>query len=182
MRSTRILDAMEFAMKAHRGQYRKGTDVPYIVHPIHVGNILIEADCNEDIIIAGILHDVLEDTRYTRNDIANKFGARVALLVTALSEPDKSLPWEERKMHTVRELETVTEDVVVVTLADKLDNMRNMQKDYRIIGDKIWSRFKRGKEKQKWYYGEMYKVFKRRLSKKYPQLVNEFRDIMREIF
>ena len=90
MANMRIHKAIEFATLKHQGQTRKGTDIPYIVHPIEVMQILTASGCEEDIIIAGILHDTLEDTNTEREEIVEAFGARVAELVAHESE-DKSV-------------------------------------------------------------------------------------------
>ncbi len=89
--------AVEVAVKAHQKQSRKGTDTPYITHPLAVGIILAKAGCSDDVIIAGILHDTVEDTPITLDYIGDTFGNKVAGIVKGASEPDKSLPWEERK-------------------------------------------------------------------------------------
>lgn len=90
----RIDFAIEFAAYAHRNQLRKGTEIPYISHPFGVGMILLEAKCNEEVIIAGLLHDTLEDTETTEDDIHSRFGSEVLRLVQGASEPDKHLSWE----------------------------------------------------------------------------------------
>ena len=123
--SLKLYDAIELAARAHRCQVRKGTEIPYIVHPLAVAGILIHANCPEHLVIAGILHDTLEDTPLTLEEIRSQFGREVADLVVALSEPDKKAPWEERKAHTIDHLEQkATPDVLLVSVADKLDNMR----------------------------------------------------------
>jgi len=143
--------ALTFAALAHKGQTRKGTDIPYITHPYAVGMILCEQKCDTDSIIAGILHDVLEDTPVTEQEIRNLFGTEITAIVKACSEPDKSLPWEERKQHTITKIRSSSLQVKYVTCADKLHNFRSMQQDYERLGDKLWERFSRGYDQQKWY-------------------------------
>ena len=89
----KIHDAIIFAAKAHEGQRRKGTDIPYITHPFEVAQILMEAGCDETLIIAGLLHDTLEDTEVTAAEIEEQFGPEVLALVDSDSE-DKSLSWD----------------------------------------------------------------------------------------
>jgi (p)ppGpp synthase/HD superfamily hydrolase len=101
-----IFKAIEFATRAHSGQYRKGTKLPYIVHPLGVAKILIECDSPEHLIVAGILHDTVEDTSATLDEIKQTFGWDIADLVEAASEPDKSDTWENRKEHTIQMLKT----------------------------------------------------------------------------
>lgn len=163
--SPKLYDAIELAARAHHGQVRKGTEIPYIVHPLAVAGILIRANCPEHLIIAGILHDTLEDTPVRLEEIRSRFGREVAGLVVALSEPDKKAPWEERKAHTIDHLEQVaTPDVLLVSVADKLDNMRAIREGLESDGEAFWLRFNRPRESQKWYYQRLADVFQRRIS------------------
>ncbi len=144
--------AIEVAAKAHQGQIRKGTDVPYISHPYAVAMILARAGCSEEVIAAGILHDTVEDTKLTMEDIRENFGERVEAIVEGCSEPDKSASWEERKRHTIEHLRTAPWEVRMVACADKLHNIRTTVAEYERLGEVVWSRFKRGREEQEWYY------------------------------
>ncbi len=161
--SERVFQAVEFATKAHTGQFRKGTKVPYIVHPLGVAKILIEAGCSEDVVVAGILHDTVEDSSTRIDDIRRDFGEEVARLVAGASEPDKSDTWENRKQHTIDNLETAPMDAVYVSLADKLANIRDIRADYEKLGDDVFLRFNRPKEKQEWYYRAMADLFSKRI-------------------
>ncbi|TCP22136.1 HD domain-containing protein [Scopulibacillus darangshiensis] len=149
---TTVDQAINLAAKAHAGQKRKATEVPYISHPYSVGMLLLKAGCSEDIVIAGILHDTIEDTLVTEKDIEEMFGKKVAELVTMASEPDKSLSWEERKQHTIDHLSEASEEACYVICADKLHNLRSMVSDYEKLGESLWSRFKKGRDRQEWYY------------------------------
>jgi (p)ppGpp synthase/HD superfamily hydrolase len=163
--SPKLYDAITLAAKAHHGQVRKGTEIPYLVHPLAVAGILIQANCAEHLVIAGILHDTLEDTPVTLEEIRSQFGREVADLVVALSEPDKKAPWEERKAHTIDHLEQVaTLDALLVAVADKLDNMRAIRAGLASDGEAFWQRFNRPRENQKWYYQRLAGVFERRIS------------------
>lgn len=145
--------AIEVAAKAHRKQFRKGTeDVPYITHPYCVGVILLKAGCPDDWVAAGILHDTLEDTNLDLTSLTQQFGENIARIVSGCSEPDKSLSWENRKQHTLDFLISADNDIKVVTCADKLANIRTINEEHQRIGEKVWGRFKRGREKQEWYY------------------------------
>jgi (p)ppGpp synthase/HD superfamily hydrolase len=154
-----IFKAIEFAARAHSGQYRKGTKLPYIVHPLGVAKILIEYGSPEHVIIAGILHDTVEDTPATLEEIKQIFGWNIADLVEAASEPDKSDTWENRKEHTIGMLKTLSKEAAILVLADKLDNIRAISADYERYGEDLWRRFKRPREKQKWYYECLAAVF-----------------------
>jgi (p)ppGpp synthase/HD superfamily hydrolase len=144
--------ALQIASKNHEGQYRKNTDVPYITHPVAVGMMLLKSGYSEEIVAAGILHDTVEDTPLTLDEIKWEFGPKMAELVEGSSEPDKSLPWKVRKEHTIEFLQTAPEDIRAVVCADKLHNIRSIMRDYEKVGDEVWSRFNAGKEQQKWYY------------------------------
>jgi (p)ppGpp synthase/HD superfamily hydrolase len=158
-----VFDAIEFAVKAHSGQFRKGTNIPYIVHPLGVAKTLIEYGLPDKIVVAGILHDTVEDTDVTLEDIKKNFGEEIAKIVEGASEPDKSDTWENRKKHTIEYLKTAPMDVIFVSCADKLDNIKSIREDYSKIGEEIWKRFKRSKESQKWYYRSLMNVFSDRM-------------------
>lgn len=150
-------NAKAFAIKAHMGQVRKSEpDKPMIMHPISVGNLLEEYGYNDGIIAAGYLHDVVEDTKYTIEDIQNEFGEKVANLVMGASEPDKTLSWEERKEHTIKETKTLPLANKLVICADKINNLEDMMLKFERNGKKDFSAFKRGEEQQKWYFTNVY--------------------------
>ncbi|MBN1832228.1 MAG: bifunctional (p)ppGpp synthetase/guanosine-3',5'-bis(diphosphate) 3'-pyrophosphohydrolase [Deltaproteobacteria bacterium] len=144
--------AIEFAVKAHYNQVRKGSDIPYITHPLAVGIILAKAGCSDGVIMAGILHDTVEDTSVTLDDLRDTFGEKVSMIVKGASELDKSLKWEERKSHTHDFLKGASQEVKFVALADKLHNIRTIASDYAKIGEALWERFNRGRDAQQWYY------------------------------
>lgn len=151
----RLHRAIVFAAKAHQGQNRKGTDVPYIIHPFETAQILVEAGCSEDIVIAGLLHDTLEDTETTTNEISQFFGLKVLGLVLSVSE-DKRKTWEQRKQHTIDYLRASADyDEMLLTCADKLSNLRSLRLEEEKSGDEVWLRFKRGRDLQSWYYSEI---------------------------
>ena len=144
--------ALKSAAKAHEKQYRKGTDIPYITHPVAVGMILMKAGYSEELVAAGILHDTVEDTDLSLQDIEQLFGRNIAQIVEGCSEPDKSLSWEDRKKQTIEYIASAPEEIRVVACADKLHNIRSIASDIEQFGDQVWGRFKRGKEQQEWYY------------------------------
>ena len=144
-------EAIEIAAEAHQGQYRKGTDTPYITHPYAVGLILMAAGCAEAVIIAGILHDTVEDTDLTLEFIQERFGDAIANIVDGCSE-NKALRWRARKTERIEALRTASPEICVVTCADKLHNLRTIISEYDLIGDEVWDRFHGGVEDQAWYY------------------------------
>ena len=144
--------AIEIAVRAHQNQVRKGTNIPYITHPIAVGIILAKEGCPDEIITAGILHDTVEDTSITLDNICEEFDEKIASIVEGCSERDKSLPWAERKSHTLDYLKTAPLAVRLVACADKLHNIRTIAAEHEKIGDQVWERFRRGRSDQEWYY------------------------------
>lgn len=164
MDSPLIFHAIQFASAAHAGQYRKNSRVPYLIHPLRVARILIEAGCPETLAVAAILHDTVEDCFVTYEQIRRLFGEDVCELVRGASEPDKSAPWEHRKQHTIDFLRTAPADTLLVSVADKLDNIRSLREDLALHGETAWSRFKRGRDQQRWYFENLSAVFSERLT------------------
>jgi len=145
-----IQAAKDLAQKAHEHQTRKNSEEPYVEHPIRVAKILKEAGFREEVIIAGLLHDTVEDTDVTLEEIEEKFGSDVANIVAYHTE-DKSLSWEERKQHTIDVVKTAPYEVKALIIADKLDNLQSLKQQYDVMGEEVWKAFKRGKEQQCWY-------------------------------
>lgn len=147
-----------FAIKAHKGQVRKSeSDKPMVLHPIDVGLILEEFGYDDNVIAAGFLHDVVEDTKYTIDDIKREFGEDIAQLVFDASEEDKSLSWEERKKKTIEKTRTLPLRNRLIICADKISNLEDLNILFAKNGIRDFSAFKRGEESQKWYYTELYK-------------------------
>lgn len=151
--------AIVFAAKAHSGSFRKGTTIPYIVHPMEASAIVATMTDDEIILAAAVLHDVVEGTNYTINDIVKEFGKDVARLVSTESEDKRdNLPseatWKIRKQETLDHLKNkATKEEKMITLGDKLSNIRAMYRDYLEIGDELWDRFnQKDKSEHAWYY------------------------------
>ncbi|MFW6035580.1 MAG: HD domain-containing protein [Halanaerobiales bacterium] len=151
--------AVIMAATAHKGQIRKGSGEPYIIHPFTVAMTLIDEGCNEEVVIAGLLHDTVEDAEITFLNIEEKFGKEVTRLVRGATEVDKSLPWEERKNHTINYIKKAPLDERLLICADKLHNINSMIDDYEKIGEKLWQKFNGNKEQQKWYYTKILESF-----------------------
>ena len=146
--------AIIFAAKAHSGQKRKGTDIPFMIHPLEVASIVAGITPDEEMMCAAVLHDVIEDCRdVTGEDIRREFGDKVADYVLMESE-DKSRSWIERKRHTVDFLKhRAKRPAKVIALGDKLANVRSLARDYKLLGDELWQRFNmKDKAQQAWYY------------------------------
>ncbi|WKA60499.1 HD domain-containing protein [Planococcus shenhongbingii] len=147
-----IEKAIQFAAVKHAGQLRKGTDIPYISHPFAVGMMLQKAGESDEVVAAGILHDTLEDTATTEEEVKVVFGEIVLELIKSASEPDKTLPWEDRKRHTISKLASLSRNELAIITADKLHNLRSIRMDLEDLGEGVWDRFNRGKQQQAWYY------------------------------
>lgn len=143
--------AIIYAVEHHAGQFRKGTVRPYITHPLEAMQILHSMRADINLMIAGVLHDTIEDTEATEEGIRELFGDDVADLVTAHSE-DKSKTWDERKTHAIEELAKADKRLKMLIMADKVSNLRSMASDYAQIGDELWNRFNAPVNKQAWYY------------------------------
>lgn len=165
--------ALILAATAHRDQKRKGTETPYIVHPIGVMlELLYAGETDQDMLAAAVLHDTVEDAGITLDALRAQFGERVARIVEGCSEPDKSATWEVRKQHTVAYLKTAPREVQLVAAADKLHNLRSMQTDYAQLGETLWGRFKRGKPAIAWYYRAVTESLRSGDLRDHPLLVN----------
>lgn len=148
-----IRNAIKFSIKTHeiyQKQKRKGKDIPYIVHPLTVGLILTKAGAPDDIVVAGILHDTIEDSidekKVTYEMIKERFGLSVADIVNDVTEQDKSLPWKKRKELALKHIETMEGPSLWVKTADVVCNISDLIDDYKKDGDKIFERFNASKE------------------------------------
>jgi (p)ppGpp synthase/HD superfamily hydrolase len=158
-----IFTALRFADDAHSGQFRKGSRVPYLIHPLSVARILLDHGCSDELAVAALLHDTVEDTQVTVDEIRTIFGETVARLVEFATEPEKIWSWEKRKEHTIRLLGEVEPAALLLSVADKLDNIRSIRYDLERCGEKAWQRFKRPRAKQRWYYESLCRIFDARL-------------------
>lgn len=143
---TSLLDrAITFAVKAHQGMERKGKGFPYIVHPMEAVCIVATMTNDQELLAAAALHDVIEDTDTTADDLKKEFGERVAMLVEAESDDktggSKAETWHQRKQDTLDRLRNADLDIKIVALGDKLSNIRAIAHDYAVLGDELWNRF-----------------------------------------
>ena len=176
------LKALKFAIEAHTNQVRKSEiDKPMIIHPINVGNILKEYGFDSNVIAASYLHDVVEDTKYTREDILKIFGSDITSLVMSNTEPYKNLSWEERKQHTIDTIKNLDLRHKAIVCGDKISNLE----DLRILFEKKqkydFSAFNRGFEKQKWYYESIYQSLIYNEDKNHPMFIR-LKEIIDYIF
>jgi GTP pyrophosphokinase len=194
--SGRFTSAVDYARHIHI-ERRKGTGIPYMAHLLGVASLVMgEAGhtgfpVTEDMVIAALLHDAAEDHggKLRLRDIEHNFGSDVARMVEGLSDsltedPANKQSWPERKQAYIQRLRQEPADVQLISAADKLHNARAILEDYRIIGPKVWERFKRGRQEQIWYFDELLAIFKssggNRIVEELERVVNQLRQISAE--
>lgn len=177
----RFLRAFQFAAEKHAGQTRKASTIPYIAHLMGVASLVLEFGGDEEMAIAALLHDVVEDCggKPMLAQVRRRFGPRVAGIVDGCTDSytTPKPPWRERKDTYLAHLKTADDDTRLVSAADKLNNVRSILADYRAIGEEIWRRFNGGREGTLWYYRALLEEFLRRPNR----LVREFELVVREL-
>ena len=168
----RFAEAVGFAREKHHGLVRKGTRIPYLSHLLAVASLAIEDaasdplldDQFEDIAVAAVLHDVVEDTPVEVDEVADRFGSEVARIVESCSDATSlpKPPWWERKETYIQHLEEADQAVLCVALADKRHNARCIVNDATGLGAEFWTRFSAGPKEQSWYYRTVTEVLVRR--------------------
>lgn len=164
--------AIVFAVNVHSGQKRKN-GVPYILHPLEVAAIAATMTDDKDVLCAAILHDTVEDTEVTSEQICNEFGEKVAGLVASETEDKRhgtppEQTWRIRKEESFEVLRTTQDiNIKILWLSDKLSNMRSFYAVYQKAGDSLWQRFhQKDKAEQYWYYNTV------------AQLLSDLRDTL----
>ena len=154
----RFARACAFALEKHAGDVRKGTAIPYVSHLLQVAGLVLEHGGDRDQAIAGLLHDVVEDTDATVEEVRDHFGAEVARIVEACSDtlpgdtPEEKAPWQERKARYLAHLEQADAAVRLVAGCDKLDNLRSLRADLHADGVATFDRFNASAAQTRWYY------------------------------
>lgn len=156
---TELLDrAIVFAVKAHRNSERRGKGFPYIVHPMEAVEIVATITPDQELLAAAALHDTVEDTDVTLEDIRREFGGRVASLVASESDIEvggvsEEESWHSRKQAAIDRLRAASRDAKIVAMGDKLSNMRAIYRDYVTQGDRLWQIFHvTDKASHEWHY------------------------------
>ncbi|MFZ0863648.1 MAG: HD domain-containing protein [Candidatus Sulfotelmatobacter sp.] len=183
----RFLRAFLFAAEKHSSQTRKASTIPYVAHLMGVASLVLEAGGDEDLAIAALLHDVVEDCggAHMLKEVRRRFGKRVATIVEGCTDADTDPkpPWRERKETYIRRLKTADADTRLVSAADKLNNVRSILSDYRAIGGSVWSRFNGGREGTLWYYRTLREVFlghtRNRITRDFELAVSELDSLAR---
>lgn len=180
-------DAVAFAAHAHAGQVRKGTSTPYIVHPMEAAAICASFTDDVEVLCAAVLHDTVEDTDATTDDIEALFGGRVARIVAGDSEDKREgIPaaetWKIRKAEGIEHMAGADDPGVrMVCLGDKLSNIRAIQRDFEVFGDGLWDRFnQKDPAEHAWYYSVIADVLERELG--HTEAWREYRERVDAVF
>lgn len=180
--------AIAFATEMHAGQFRKGTNIPYIVHPMEAAAIVATITTDDEMLAAAVLHDTLEDTPATVDQLREVFGDRVTALVAEESEnkredmPSEST-WQVRKQETLDHLSHTSHDAKVIALGDKLSNIRAIQRDYERLGDGLWNRFnQKDPGLHAWYYRSMVDIFGEDPDLAVTSAYREYRNRVQQVF
>ncbi len=169
--SSRINDAIRISAHAHDGQYRKGSNTPYIAHPVAVALITQKYINDEDVFVAALLHDVLEDVSeeiYTRSDMKRDFGVDILGIVEDVTEPNITTPteeaWLERKQGYINHLSEISDiRPLIVSTADKLHNMSEIVREYGNVGSNVWDFFHVDRKREIWFYEAVLAVLKEKI-------------------
>lgn len=177
--------ALIYASQGHAGQVRKGTRIPYISHPLAVAALVMEVQGSEDEVVAALLHDLVEDAggEVRLADIRLRFGNKVADIVEGCSDTcsDDLGPkplWAERKRRHLENLEDESESVLIVTTADKLHNVRSIVRDYEVLDEQIWPRFRGGREGTLWYYRQVTEIVTRKAHGSWAPMARELAEMV----
>lgn len=164
--NTALFDkALIFATKAHANIERRGKAYPYIVHPMEAVAIVATITNDPELLAATVLHDVIEDTDFSEADIRKEFGDRIADLVVCESDivienMDESASWKVRKQFAIERLSKANRDAKIVAIGDKLSNLRAIQRDYEVLGERVWELFHAPEPSlYEWRYRALLKAF-----------------------
>lgn len=163
--SGRLMRGIATASRAHDGHYRKGSGVPYISHPMAVMLIAASVTNDEDVLLAALFHDILEDVpeNYSRAEMEDEFGPRVATIVDGVTK-NSSLPsWQERADAYLEQLSRGSAESIIVAAADKFHNLSQTLEDLDREGHSLWRRFRSTPSQQLWWYTNVRNVIAERL-------------------
>ena len=181
----RLAEAFAYTAKLHRGQERKGTGVPYISHLMAVASLVQEHGGTEDQVIAALLHDGPEDHggKKTLRKIRRRFGKDVGKIVKECSDTlkRKKEEWRARKERYLAHLPEASPEALLVSLSDKVHNLRCIVRDYRADGEDLWERFNGGREVL-WYYAALLDAYKAAGAAVNPVLLDEYRRTLEELW
>lgn len=178
--SQRLTRAINLATVLHDGQYRKASGIPYSSHVFSVMHLLNHYEASEELLIAGLLHDVIEDQpdRYSFTEMTNDFGPTVTSLVQAVTKNNDLPSWQEKADDYLLKIKQAPSEAVLLCLADKYHNLLSTIMDYEQVGEKVWQRFHGGKERQMWWHHSILEIAHYRLPEHgltihYQQLIQQ---------
>ena len=154
-----IEKAMRIAVVAHVDQKRKSDNSPYIVHPMMTAFKLIKHNFSDEVVAGAIMHDVLEDTDFSEEDILKELGENVLKIIKGVTE-NKELPWEERKQDKINSIKNSPEEIKAVAVVDKIHNAESLLFAHQEKGPSIWEKFNRGRDKKIWFEKEFLNALK----------------------
>lgn len=185
MLNNEVFNAIDFATKAHAGQFRKGTAIPYIVHPMAVGLLAYSYSNDTDLACAGLLHDTLEDTKAVYADIEKHFNKRVADLVYSVTEENPDDPWKVRKEKALKRVKYYDHDQLTLKASDVIANCQDILRDYAEVGDDLWKRFNASGNKGNLtdHYKKMLKTlsFRAEITGMKPKIIYDLNDTLTEM-
>lgn len=174
-----VARALEFAIEAHKNQKRKAGGASYILHPIGVAIIVAKVIPNDYVIAGALLHDTVEDTDATLEEIEKNFGYTVAKIVSDLTEKNKKLPWRVRKEQAIAQVKDMDEWSLLVKTADKIHNLRSLYSAFLKDGNKIMKKFNASSKNQIEMNGKLYRELENRWSDN--PLLPELKEAMGDI-
>jgi (p)ppGpp synthase/HD superfamily hydrolase len=185
--TSRFQDALDLAFRLHGHATRKASKVPVMAHLLGVCALVQQDGGSEDEAIAALLHDVLEDEpgHITRDDLRQRFGERVMAIIDAATDTPRDYrggpkpPWRQRKEAYLAHARTADPALLRVTIADKVDNLRAMIRDYRRVGNALWWRFHAGRDEQLWYFRACMEAYRAAGCK--GELMDELRCLLEQL-
>jgi GTP pyrophosphokinase len=180
----RFRQALGYAVAIHDGQPRNGTEVPYASHLLAVSSLVLEQEGSEDEAIGALLHDAVEDGKASLAKIRERYGDDVATIVAGCTDSHETpkRPWKERKVRYLAHLREAPRSTRLVAAADKLHNARCILADYRIEGERLWTRrFEKSRADILWYYRGLIDALRRREPEAGDALVEELGRVVGEI-
>ncbi|MAG60806.1 hypothetical protein CL619_03390 [archaeon] len=179
-----ILKAQEIATRQHESQYRKGTSIPYILHPNEVANAIYRMHGSTAQVCAAYLHDTIEDTSYTLDELLVDFNQEIYDLVNFCTENmeekgpiHSKSSWKSRKQEVIEKVQGANNQQLVLIFADKYCNLESFCREQKDEGIEFWSRFNGTRDEQHWFYSTLFLTFEKELGcdPRYEPLVNEYR-------
>ena len=171
-----IEKAIRIIVTAHANQKRKNDGSPYVVHPLMVAIKLMKYNFSDEVIAAALVHDILEDTDISEQELRDNLGNGVVDLVKMVTN-DNFLSWEDKKNKYIETVRNGSEEAKAISIADKIHNAENFLFTYNQIGSEIWKKFSRGKEKKMWFEEEILKCLK---TWSHP-MINEYEKLVEQM-